>query len=113
MPGYASYHTNVIYPLQAKPDVLARVSATLGCKKPVTITIRESIIKPGRNSNIAEWKKAAEWLVEKGFWPLFVPDTEGPTQNFAPFDTFSGPAKDVDERLALYTLATLNLGVNN
>lgn len=113
MPGYASYHTNVIYPLAPKPEVLERVSSSLGCKLPITITIRESPIKPGRNSNIEEWKKAAKWLVAQGFWPLFIPDTEGPTQSFAPFDCYSGPAKDVDERIALYNLALLNLGVNN
>ena len=78
----------------------------------VTITIRESRIKPLRNSNIGEWIKAAEQLEEMGYSVLFVPDTDN-MQEFGRFESYSKAALDPAVRLALYSKSVLNLGINN
>lgn len=79
---------------------------------PVVITIRESTIKPERNSNIAEWVKVADWLKAKGEQVVFVPDTEVTERSFG-HTSYPLAAFDVDVRLALYEFASMNLGVNN
>lgn len=79
----------------------------------VTITIRDSRIKPERNSNVAEWLKAADWLREQGFDPVIIPDTEKPDADFGNHRVATKAALDVQYRLALYDAAGCNLGVNN
>lgn len=79
---------------------------------PVVITIRETHIKPERNSNIAEWVKVADWLRSNGERVVFVPDTEATERNFW-HTSYPLAAFDVDVRLALYESASMNLGVNN
>ena len=76
---------------------------------PITITIRETHIKPGRNSNIPEWIKAAAKSIPN---VLFVPDTENVERDFG-FPSYPLAAFDVDVRLALYERASMNLGVGN
>lgn len=112
MHGYVTYNTKMMYPLHADIEAVQKVSAKLGGLKPVTITIRESSIKPGRNSQVNEWLKVAEWLKDHGYWPLFVPDTDN-IHDFGEFDYYSGAAKDVMQRIALYDQALLNLTINN
>ncbi len=78
------------------------------------ITIRDTHIKAGRNSNVAEWIKAADWLrAEAGLLPVFVPDTEKPDEAFGDHHVCRRAALEVQYRIALYEAATLNLGVNN
>jgi hypothetical protein len=112
MHGYVTYNTKMLYPLYPDAESAKKVANRLQGKKPVTITIRESPIKPGRNSNIAEWMKVAAWLKAEGFFPLFVPDTDN-LHAFGEFDYYSSAATNVMERLALYDQAVLNLTVNN
>ena len=78
----------------------------------VTITIRESRIKPLRNSNIGEWIKAAEQIEEMGYSVLFVPDTDN-MQEFGRFESYPQASLDPAVRLALYSKSVLNLGINN
>lgn len=78
----------------------------------VTITIRESRIKPLRNSNIGEWIKAAEQLKDMGYSVLFVPDTDN-MQEFGGFERYPKASLDPAVRLALYSKSILNLGINN
>lgn len=75
-----------------------------------TITIRESSIKPGRNSRLKEWQKAAREIQERGHDVLFVPDTDNQGRDFG-FPSY--PVVDPDERMALYQCSTLNLGIGN
>lgn len=112
MHGIAMDAIDKLYPFAPRPEMMELVSKNLGGKRPITITIRQSPIKPGRNSQIEEWKKAAHWMVDQGWWPLFIPDTDG-QQDFSPFDTYARAAVNVEERLALMGLSMLNLGVNN
>ena len=79
----------------------------------VTVTIRNSRIKPARNSNVGEWVKAADWLREQGFSVVFIPDTDNPQELYGSHQTAPKAATDVQYRLALYDNAALNLGVNN
>lgn len=81
--------------------------------KMVVITIRQSSIKPGRNSNIEEWIKAADWMKSVGLTPVFVPDTEFPDFVFGEHKSCKAAALDVQYRLAMYEQAYLNIGVNN
>ena len=79
----------------------------------VVITMRETHIKPLRNSNIEEWIKAADWMHEKGLVPVFVPDTEMPDRVFGGHLLAKKAALNVKYRIALYERAYLNVGVNN
>lgn len=79
----------------------------------VVITIRYSHIKSGRNSNIEEWIKAADWMRSVGMAPVFVPDTEQPDMEFGSHRSCKKAALNVQYRLALYEKAYLNVGVNN
>lgn len=81
--------------------------------KMVVITIRQSKIKTGRNSNIEEWVKAADWMKSIGLTPVFVPDTDFPDTEFGGHKSCPKAALDVQYRLALYERAYLNAGVNN
>ena len=81
--------------------------------KMVVLTMRQSKIKTGRNSNIEEWIKAADWMREIGMDPVFVPDTDFPDMVFGDHKSCPKAAMDVQYRLALYEAAYLNAGVNN
>ncbi len=103
-----------IFPFTALPEKLAEAEKD-GWKREnmAVITIRDSRIKPIRNSNLAEWIRAADWLKEQGFTPVFVPDTDRTEAKFGEHIVCIKAALDVQYRLALYELAALNLGVNN
>ena len=77
------------------------------------ITIRDTHIKPARNSNVPEWIRAADWMRAAGFDVVFVPDTEKPDAKFGDHQTCPKAALDVQYRIALYSTAALNLGINN
>ena len=103
-----------IMPFTAKPEKLEEVEKDgMTDPKMVVITIRHSSIKSGRNSNIEEWIKAADWMKSVGLKPVFVPDTEQPEMKFGDHQSSPKAALDVQYRLALYEKAYLNIGVNN
>lgn len=102
---------NTIYPIKAKEELIAEVKEYFP-QNLVTITMRNSHIRPARNSNRAEWMKVAEWLETKGYTPVFIPDTEG-VADYGPFTVCDRAAIDVQYRLAMYTVAAQNLFVNN
>ena len=79
----------------------------------LTITIRESRIKPLRNSNIGQWIKAAERLKDMGYRPLFIPDTDNMQCEFGDFESYPEASLDPDVRMALYQKSVLNLGIGN
>ena len=81
--------------------------------KLTAVTIRQSSIKSGRNSNIDEWIKAADWMESVGLKPVFIPDTDQPDMTFGKHPSVKKAALDVQYRLALYEKAYLNVGVNN
>ncbi len=79
----------------------------------LTITIRESKIKPLRNSNIGEWIKSAERLKDMGYSVVFVPDTDNLQMEFGSFESYPEAALKPDVRMALYQKSVLNLGIGN
>jgi hypothetical protein len=103
-----------LHPFFPKPEKKEELKKD-GLNRPnlVVITIRETHIKPARNSSIEEWIKAAHWMRAQGLDPVFVPDTENPDRKFGPFQSVRKAAVDVQYRLALYEAASLNAGVNN
>jgi hypothetical protein len=63
------------------------------------------------------WARFAEYLEERGYLPIFVPDTEsladGLPKILETFPHFIEGAINLNLRLALYERAFLNLGINN
>ncbi len=98
--------------LKPSEEALKTAEKILGGRSPVTITIRESKIKPLRNSRIGEWVKVAEWLKSEGLDPLFIPDTDN-LQGHEGFDSCVEAALNPDVRMAIYSKAYLNLGIGN
>ena len=85
--------------------------------RPVTITLRTSRAEPDRNSRLDEWLAAARVMRERGFDPIIVPDTDVVTGGydmsiFGDLPVFSIGAVDLDLRLAMFRLATLNMADN-
>lgn len=99
--------------LSPSAEALTTVEQFLGGRFPITITIRESKIKPLRNSRIGEWIKAAEMLGDEGYDCLFIPDTDNMQSEFGEFDSYPAAAMSPDIRCALYSKARLNLGIGN
>jgi len=83
----------------------------------VTLTLRESRWSTDRNSDLAVWAETVALLLQDGYWPVVVPDTEmafverGPEWHAA---TFCAPAAfDLELRMALYERAHLNIFTNS
>lgn len=98
--------------LTASQNAQDRVGAIFGQRTPVTITVRESSIKPLRNSRIREWLKAAAAMQQMGLDVVFIPDTDALDHDFG-FESCPQAALDPDFRAALYAKAMLNLGIGN
>lgn len=86
-------------------------------KKVITVSLRDSISKPLRNSNKKEWRKFLDWLDKSLYLPIVIPDTENAflqaSEEFGEFTCLDVAAFNVQFRMALYELSFLNLGVNN
>jgi len=85
-------------------------------KHPVTITLRQSEIKPLRNSEMSAWKTFINALDKSQFFPVVVPDTENAWLDEREFEgakVFSEACFNVEIRMALYESSLVNLGVNN
>ena len=77
-----------------------------GC---VTITLRESVYQPDRNSAVAEWLKVADWLTNIGHRVVIVRDTARADEPIDGYETFAQASRDLDVRVALYYVARMNL----
>lgn len=98
------------YARHAQPILFASEAAKLHVSKAhpgryITITTRESTHWPARNSNMAAWSLTANYLKDRGYKVVWVPDAESVDANLYSFD--------LDMRLALYEGAIVNLGINN
>lgn len=100
-----------IIPLKATETAARYVEGRLAGRKPVVITIRQTM-RPARNSNISAWIEFAIEAKAQGHDVIFVPDTDEPTQDFG-FESWPDAANDVHIRLALYEQALVNMGVSN
>jgi hypothetical protein len=79
----------------------------------VTITLREAEHWPVRNSNVAEWIKAALHIRKQGFKPVFIRDTCKAYELIEGFDCYPKASLSIAERSRLYASAILNMGVSN
>ena len=78
----------------------------------VTITLRKYQWDPIRNSKVDEWVKFAQFIKEKGFTPVFIPDTEACFEHDSRLDdfiVFEAPCWNLGIRMALYQDVCLNL----
>ena len=89
-------------------------------KKVVCITLRDSEIKPARNSNMAAWQAFIQQLDKNTYFPLILPDTDNSwSASLAELvantgaATFNEACFNVELRMAIYELSYVNLGVNN
>ena len=82
----------------------------MGC---VTITLRECDHFPHRNSNMDAWLKFAFHLKAQGERVVFVRDTSVAREQIDGFDICPAASLDLDERMALYYSAKMNLFVSN
>jgi hypothetical protein len=84
--------------------------------KIVTITLRNSLFDTARNSNIKEWFKFGEFLIENNYSPVFISDTD---DSLARLDFnsniiyFNECCWNMGLRVALYETAHLNFFGNN
>jgi hypothetical protein len=77
----------------------------------VTITLRRYKYDACRNSNVDEWVKFAKFIKEKGFAPIFIPDTDACFEHDPRLDgyiVFEAPCWNLGIRMALYEEADLN-----
>lgn len=85
-------------------------------KKVIVITLRQYAYVPARNSDINAWAQFALVLESKGYFVVFVPDTEQALDDLPlplrAFNFFQPACWNLLLRGALYQLAYLNLGVN-
>ena len=81
-------------------------------RKMITITLRQYEFQSRRNSDIEAWGIFARELVQKGYFPVIVPDTayalEPPPPEFEGITMFPVAALHVPLRMALYESAYLN-----
>ncbi len=79
--------------------------------------MRHYAYSPARNSNLVAWARFADYLLARGYLPVFVPDTEslpeGVPAEVADYPEFVEGAVNLGLRLALYERAFVNLGINN
>jgi len=85
-------------------------------KKVLSITLREATYSGKRNSVLVAWIRFAEEIIKKGYFPVFVRDTEKSPESLEPTFTntvtFPEASVHVAIRMALYEQAFLNLSVN-
>jgi hypothetical protein len=82
----------------------------------ITITLRRYNYDAIRNSNVDEWVKFAQFIREKGFTPVFIPDTETCFEHDPRLDdfiVFEAPCWNLGIRIALYEGAVLNFSTPN
>jgi hypothetical protein len=84
--------------------------------KIVTITLRRNPWDPLRNSKVDEWVKFAQFIREKGFTPVFIPDTDASfihDPRLDEFIVFEAPCWNLGIRMALYEGVDLNFFTAN
>lgn len=91
-------------------DYLTRVA---GERRTIVISLRDMSYMPARNSNVEAWSVFAARATERGFCPIFVPDTdsalEAAPQALEGFDVCRVASSNLGIRMALYELAWLNM----
>ena len=82
----------------------------------ISITIREYKYDPIRNSNIKEWLKFADWLKDRKYLPVIIPDSESAWESNDKFNKhriFKEACWNLDLRMAFYNTCALNYFYSN
>lgn len=82
----------------------------------VSITLRQFGFDKARNSKISEWSQASKYILESGFFPVIIPDTDQAFENnelFKDSYVFKECAWNIGLRMALYEASFLNFFVPN
>ena len=88
----------------------------------VSITLRQYGYDKARNSRISEWSQASKYILESGFFPVIIPDTDQAFANNELFTNnelfknsyvFKECAWNMGLRMALYEASFLNFFVPN
>lgn len=81
--------------------------------KTVSITLRETTMFPYRNSNVHAWMQFADWLISKGYEPLFIRDTAHAEEALGHFTTSPLASRNLIKRAQIYETSYANLFVGN
>lgn len=86
-----------------------------GIKKPfVTLTVRAYDYQPLRNTDMDAYIKFAHYLQDKGYTPIFIPDTESSSKmTFGNYASFPEACEDVSIRAAIYDQSFTNIFTSN
>lgn len=98
--------------LTANPELVKHIRTRFPARFAL-INIRESNIKPERNSNFDAWRIAATWLRNNGIEPLFIPDSAHLDRDWTPFLVSKIAATSAAYRLALMACAEVTLGISH
>ena len=82
----------------------------------ISITIREYGFDPIRNSKIKEWLKFADWLKERNYLPVFIPDVDSAWDSRDKFNKnliFNEVCWNLELRMAFYNSCALNFFYSN
>jgi ADP-heptose:LPS heptosyltransferase len=79
----------------------------------VTLTLREAVHHPLRNSRGEEWVRAAAALRERGVDVVVVRDTAQASEPLVGAATSASASLSIEHRAELYASAALNVGINN
>lgn len=103
--------------LQARRYIQQWLTHRLKNRKLITITLRNTLYLPARNSNLLAWYSFVKELDTQEYFPVFLSDTDSAmdklSNEFNEFLFFNEPAWNLNLRAALYEMSYLNLGVNN
>ena len=107
--------------IKSSPRAIQYVSEWIKLKangrKVITITLRENIRKPERNSRLKEWADFARSIDNNIFFPVILRDTDeslrSPPQELDGLTVFHQPVWNIELRSALYELSYLNLYKDN
>ena len=82
----------------------------------VCITLRKYGYDVCRNSNIEAWTQFADWVTERGYVPVFIPDTDAcwePDARISKYHVFNEGCWNLELRVALYEMAFVNYFYSN
>lgn len=79
----------------------------------ITITLREALTFPHRNSDLIVWYEFAKLLQRRGERVIFVRDTAKADEPLGPMETFPQASRELDARMWLYEHSKLNFFVSN
>jgi len=82
----------------------------------VSITLRNYGYDPSRNSNVKEWVKFADWLSQRGYTPVFIPDVDAcwePDDALGSHLVFTDACWNLEIRMAFYDSCFLSFFYSN